>query len=88
MVFELPAALSIRMIPPNIAYGVAVMLFGVCAACLSASRSYAPVMVLRLMIGLGEAYVQTGYVFLSLWYKRDELTTRCGEYCRNCGKLD
>lgn len=79
MVFELPAALSLRLIHPNVAYGGAVVIFGVSAACLSASRSYAAVMVIRLIIGLAEAYVQTGYVFLSLWYKRDELTTRCGE---------
>lgn len=79
MVFELPAALSLRRIHPNIAYGFAVIVFGVSAACLAVSRSYAAVMIIRLVIGLAEAYVQTGYVFLSLWYQRDELTTRCGK---------
>ena len=79
MVFELPAALSLRWFHPNHTYGAAVILFGVFACCLSVARSYAVVMVIRLLIGLSEAYVQTGYVFLSLWYKRDELTTRCGE---------
>ena len=79
MVFELPAALSLRLIYPNYAYGIAVILFGVFACCLSVAKSYAVVMILRLLIGLSEAYVQTGCVFLSLWYKRDELATRCGK---------
>jgi MFS family permease len=78
MVFELPAALSLRLFHPNLAYGTAVILFGLFACCMSVARSYATVMVLRLFIGLAEAYVQTGYVFLSLWYRREELTTRAG----------
>ena len=80
MVFELPAALSLRWFHPNYTYETAVILFGIFACCLSTARSYAVVMILRLLIGLSEAYVQTGYVFLSLWYKRNELTTRGGKH--------
>ena len=79
MVFELPAALSLRIFRPGWAYGTAVVLFGVFACCLSSVKSYAPVMVIRLFIGLAEAFVQTGWVFLSLWYKHDELATRTGK---------
>lgn len=78
MVFELPAALSLRIIHPPYVYGTAVISFGICAACMSTAMSYAAVMVLRLLIGLAEAFVQTGFVFISLWYTKDELTTRCG----------
>jgi MFS family permease len=78
MAFELPAALSLRIVHPPFVYGTAVVTFGVCAVCMSAARTYAAVMVLRLLIGLAEAFVQTGFVFISLWYTKDELTTRCG----------
>ncbi|KAH8698862.1 major facilitator superfamily domain-containing protein [Talaromyces proteolyticus] len=76
MVFELPAALSLRIFQPPHVYGIAIALFGVFACCLSVSRTYAAVMVLRLLIGIGEAVVQTGFVYLSLWYLKDELATR------------
>lgn len=74
--FELPAALSLRIIHPNWAYGGAVVVFGVLAASMAAVRSYAPIMVIRTLLGFSEAFVQTGFVFLSLWYRREELTTR------------
>lgn len=80
MIIELPAALSLRFVPANWAYGLAVVFFGVFSCCMSASRHYATVMVLRFLIGCAEAWVQTGFVFLSLWYKRSELTSRCGMY--------
>lgn len=78
MVFELPAALSLRIFQPPHVYGIAIALFGAFACCLSIARTYAVVMVLRLLIGIGEAVVQTGFVYLSLWYLKDELATRYG----------
>jgi hypothetical protein len=78
MVFELPAALSLRLIRPGWAYGTAVLLFGVFACCLSSVKTYGALLGIRLLIGLAEAFVQTGWVFLSLWYKHDELSTRTG----------
>lgn len=78
MVFELPAALSLRVVHPPYVYGASVIMFGVFAVCMASARSYAPVMILRLLIGLAEAFVQTGFVFISLWYLPHELTTRCG----------
>jgi hypothetical protein len=79
MVVELPAVLSLRIFRPPHVLGVAVMLFGVFATCLSAAKSYGAVLAIRLLIGLSEAWVQTGWVYLSLWYKRDEIATRSGE---------
>ena len=78
MVFELPAALALRVAHPNHVYGGAVVFFGLCAACTAVSGGYAGLMVLRLFLGFGESFVQTGFVFISLWYKRNEITTRCG----------
>lgn len=78
MSFELPATLSIRVFRPNWVYGGAVVFFGLCALLTSEARSYASVMVLRLLLGFGESVIQTGFVYLSLWYTNKELTTRCG----------
>lgn len=78
MSFELPATLSIRVWHPNFVYGGAVVFFGLCALLTSQARSYASVMVLRLFLGFGESFIQTGFVYLSLWYSNRELTTRCG----------
>ena len=69
LVFELPAALSLRLFQPNWVYGIAVIVFGILAASTSAVRSYAPIMVIRLLLGFSEAYVQTGFIFMSLWYR-------------------
>ncbi|KIW93256.1 uncharacterized protein Z519_05861 [Cladophialophora bantiana CBS 173.52] len=80
LVFELPAALSLRLFHPNWAYGTAVIIFGILATSMTAVRSYAPIMVIRVLLGFAEAFVQTGFVFLSLWYRREEVTTRAAFY--------
>ncbi|KAF2158851.1 hypothetical protein M409DRAFT_71412 [Zasmidium cellare ATCC 36951] len=76
MVFELPAALSLRFLHPGWAYGSAVMAFGVFSTCLSSVHSYGGVLGLRLLLGCAEAYLQTGLVYLALWYKPGEMGTR------------
>ena len=78
LIFELPAALSLRIMHPNWVYGSAVMSFGVLAASMAAVKSYAGVMVIRTLLGFSEAFVQTGFIFLTLWYRREEVTTRAG----------
>ncbi|KIW19928.1 hypothetical protein PV08_00503 [Exophiala spinifera] len=80
MIFELPASLSLRVFRPPWVYGGAVISFGVCSACMALVRTWAPVMVIRLLIGVTEAFVQTGFVFISLWYQKNEITTRCALY--------
>jgi MFS family permease len=45
--------------------------FSICTA-----KSYAAVVGLRVGVGIGEAFLQAGPLYLSLWYKRDELATR------------
>ncbi len=79
MVVELPAILSLRVVPPNYVFGFAVISFGILSTCLSQSKSYAAVMIIRLLIGIAEAFVQSGWVFLSLWYRKEELATRTGK---------
>lgn len=78
LIFELPAALSLRLYHPNWVYGIAVIIFGLLSASMTAVKSYAPIMVLRILLGFSEAFIQTGFLFLSLWYRREEVTTRAG----------
>lgn len=80
MVFELPAALTLRYIPAPVVFGSSVVLFGVIACCIAACHSYAPIMVLRLLTGAFEAVVQTGNLYLAQWYYPNEVGTRAGEY--------
>ena len=36
-------------------------------------------MVLRVLIGLGEAFINNAWIFISLWYKPDEMSLRAGK---------
>lgn len=82
MLVELPAGLTLRYVHPRWIFSAALISFGVCAACLAAAKSYAAVMVLRVLIGLGEAFVNNAYLFLTLWYKPQELSVRTAAiYC-------
>lgn len=78
MVFILPANIGMRIIGPPQQLGFAVIFFGICGTCLSAVHNYSSVLGLRLLIGLGEAFVQVGLLYFSFWYKRDEVATRAG----------
>jgi MFS family permease len=55
------------------------MIFGMCAILMAYAKSYPVIMVLRLFIGLGEATVQTSFLYTSLWYRREEMSVRAGQ---------
>jgi MFS family permease len=80
MVFMLPANLAMRVVGPPRQLGLAVIFFGVCGTCLATAKNYATVVGLRVLIGIGEAFVQVGLLYLSFWYKRDEMASRAGTY--------
>ena len=81
MVIELPAGILLRYCHPRYVFAGALISFGVFAALLSVSN-YAGVMVLRVLIGLGEAFVNNGFIYISLWYRPSELSLRTGAiYC-------
>ena len=42
------------------------------------AKSYQAVAGLRVGVGVGEAFIQAGTLYLSLWYKPHELATRGG----------
>lgn len=78
MLIELPAGMMLRYFHPRYVFGASLVAFGTFAACLAVSRDYAAVMVLRLLIGLGEAFINNSWIFISLWYKPDEMSLRAG----------
>lgn len=79
MTVELVAGLLLRIFHSRYTIGAAAILFGVFACAMAAAKSYAPVIVLRLLIGLAEAFINNAYLYISLWYKPDELSLRTGE---------
>ncbi len=45
-------------------------------------------MIIRTFLGFTEAFVQTGFLFLTLWYRPEEVTTRTGTFVTFVKKLD
>lgn len=78
MVIELPAGLLLRVYHPRYVIGYAAVSFGVFAHCVATAKSYTTVMVLRVLIGLAEAFVNNGFLYASLWYRPHELALRTG----------
>jgi hypothetical protein len=67
-----------RVVGPRLQLSSAIMLFGIASACLLAAKGYASVMGLRVLVGVGEAFTQTGLLCFTLWYRREEMATRGG----------
>lgn len=78
MIIELPAGLLIRYVHPRYCFSGALIGFGVFAMLMTVAGGYAGIMVLRVLIGLGEALVNNAWIFISLWYRPNELSRRSG----------
>ncbi|OQU98531.1 hypothetical protein CLAIMM_04304 [Cladophialophora immunda] len=76
MLVEFGAGLMLRVLPPRFVIGGAALCFGVFACCMAAVKSYAPLMVLRVLLGLAEGVGYNVYLYTSLWYKPHELARR------------
>lgn len=72
-----------RYVHPRYIFSVALIVFGLCAACLSVSGGYAAAIILRLLIGCGEAFINNAWLMISVWYKPKELALRSGT-CSRC----
>jgi MFS family permease len=57
-------------------YAGATLVFGLASLLTAYATTYAHLLVLRLIIGLAEATIQTGFVYMSLWYRREEMSVR------------
>ncbi|RVX71958.1 hypothetical protein B0A52_04357 [Exophiala mesophila] len=80
MLFDLPAALTLRYIKPRFVIGTALVIFGTLAALLAVVKSYAAIMVIRVGIGLGECFVNVAWIFASQWYRPSEMGLRAGAF--------
>ncbi|KIW92662.1 uncharacterized protein Z519_06509 [Cladophialophora bantiana CBS 173.52] len=76
LVFQLPGTLLVRKIGPPYQFGGAMMAWGMVTACTVAVHSYASLMVIRVFVGVCEAFVQGAVFYLSFWYPYNELATR------------
>lgn len=75
--------MSLRYIPARFAFGVPIMAFGMFIVLMAFENSYASLMVLRVMVGFGEVFVNNAFIFLTLWYRPEEVALRTGEHGRS-----
>jgi hypothetical protein len=78
MVFIIPAFLTVRYFKANRQIGGSVILFATFSCCTAAAKNSATVLALRVLIGAATAFLQSISLYISLWYKRDEVATRSG----------
>ena len=76
----LPGNLCLRWIPPQYQLGGATLIFATLICIMSAASSYVSVLVLRILIGVAQAFVQGIPLYMSLWYTRREVTFRAALY--------
>lgn len=74
----LPANLSARFLKPNRSLGVAVVFFGIILCSMAEAKNYATILALRVLLGLGQGFIQMAIVYCSVWYRRDEVASRAG----------
>lgn len=79
MLVEGGAGILLRKYPPRFVIGGAVLTFGVLGCCTSLVKSYASIMVIRLLLGLAEGVSYNVYLYTSVWYKPHELARRTGK---------
>ena len=62
------------------------VLWGLFTTCVVAAHSLGALMALRFLTGAAEAFIQGTLIYLSFWYRYDELATR-GALYDGCGAL-
>ncbi|OKL55581.1 hypothetical protein UA08_09178 [Talaromyces atroroseus] len=76
IVCQIPGNLFMRMIGPNIQLGCAMIGWGLGTTLLCEAKNWQSIAGIRVMIGAIEAFIQAGPLYLTLWYRREELATR------------
>lgn len=74
----LPANIIQRKISPHFIVGTSCLLFGLFVACMAAAHSYGAMLGLRILVGFSQAFIQGMTVYLSLWFRRDEIAGVAG----------
>ncbi|KAH9905139.1 putative pantothenate transporter [Xylariomycetidae sp. FL2044] len=76
LVFQLPGTLLLRMIGPPTQFAGAMLAWGVITSCTMLATSAGTLIALRTLTGAAEAFVQGTILYLSFWYRYDELAFR------------
>lgn len=79
ILFEIPANMCCKRFGPRIWLSFITFGFGVTTACMSLCKDYPSIMTCRLILGIFEAGVQPGLMFVyAQFYRRQELGSRWG----------
>ena len=73
----------LRYISPHMVLGTAIATFGTLVCLMSVAENVATILALRILVGFSQAFIQGLGLYVSLWYKRDELATRSGNDASN-----
>lgn len=79
VLLELPVCLTLRYIPARFAFGVPIMAFGTFVLLMAFCHSYASLTILRVVVGFAEVFVNNAFIFITLWYKPEEVALRTGK---------
>ncbi|KAL9617618.1 MAG: hypothetical protein Q9160_007584 [Pyrenula sp. 1 TL-2023] len=76
LLFQLPGTILLKKIGPSYQFGGAMVVWGIVTACIVAAKTQASIMVLRALTGAAEAFIRGVLIYLSFWYRYNELATR------------
>jgi hypothetical protein len=79
IIFMFPGNIGLKVIRPNIILGGACLLFGAFLVSTSAAQNYATVLSMRILLGATQAFIQGLGLYVTIWYRRDEVATRSGK---------
>ncbi|KAJ4288035.1 hypothetical protein N0V90_012051 [Kalmusia sp. IMI 367209] len=86
IVFQIPGTMLIKKFGPSYQFGGAMIAWGVFTACMVAAKTLGALMALRLFVGAAEAFIHGTLIYLSFWYRYNELATR-GAIFDGCAAL-
>ncbi|KIX04968.1 uncharacterized protein Z518_05840 [Rhinocladiella mackenziei CBS 650.93] len=80
ILFMLPGNIGLRVLPPHYILGGSALLFGTFLTASSCAHGYATVLSMRVLLGAVQAFIQGLGLYVTMWYKRDEVATRAAIY--------
>ncbi|KAK3987285.1 putative transporter [Cladorrhinum sp. PSN332] len=76
LVFQIPGSILVRVLTPPIQLGLALMIWGGATAIMTEANNWQTIAGLRVVVGAFEAFINGAPLYLTFWYKPDELATR------------
>ncbi|KAK6850354.1 hypothetical protein PG995_014187 [Apiospora arundinis] len=76
VVGQLPATLLLRQLGPQRQFAGAMISWGLLTVGASYAKNYATLVVCRVLIAVAESLIQGAVLYLSFWYRYEELATR------------